>query len=696
MNKIKSLLTVSATFFSLAIFACGPYFPETYIDGNNHWNYLTKPSEYKYNWYQEFTYVAKEKFGDYSKWYIYKDSDISTERGKIIDYQEKVSPNNKYDRSIIEFELYEKGAEEMRRDKNPEKIPEAWLKLLSLPWEKRRYRTTWAYYMVGNLHSNAGIKELAEKFYEKVRASYRKGFKDTLGLAHATYKREFLSASDPEQKLNAALKAFAYYDRTKDYKRFRFIVEQTEYYLKKLHTSGFSFKKLTKDPNLKELIISFMLGNYGVWNSLDNNGVLNPHISKLIDGCDSETVARFAWLAYRTGDITLAKKLTPAAKKGGLLTLWLQAKIALYENNDSLAAKYLRQWIEICNKNKKQLAGSRLAPGFNSKTKAEKDVYGNLGSAIIHTRDFTEALDCFIRADDWPSAAVVADNLIPLNDLKKYVDSNVPDYFYETFNNNVKKGFDRRTCRIIWESNTYKTQAQANTYNAEKGIKNQLRYLLARRLVRNKKLGTAIPYIPVDLFKPLQSLEYYSRRLKNKKLDNDERALAAYNAARIMRWYGMSLSGTELWPDYQYLGGYFNYFSISRNWAEKRNLEEIEKIAKKNAPTPNRRFHYRFKACKLMEECIALAENEDLKLLANLAAGYWLYKKYPKEADPFYKAAVKFKPKPISIVLDKLRWFPAKKELPKAIYNQIFSSKAVKNIDDLNKITNLSMKNGRL
>ena len=227
-----------------------------------------------------------------------------------------------------------------------------------------------------------------------------------------------------------------------------------------------------------------------------------------------------------------------------------------------------------------------------------------------------------MRAEDWPSAAVVADNLMSLEQLTKYVDNIVPAYDYL---NDIDTVYRIRYFAFINEKSEYIEKI---------AIRNRLRYLLARRLIRNNKLIQALAYIPVELRQFLKNLIYYSNRIDNTKLSNNERALSAYNAARIIRWHGMELLGTELWPDYQCLGGAFNYFSISPDWAKKRGLNEIANIAKNHAPKPNRRFHYRFKACNVMRKCLKLAEDDNLKLLANLAIGYWLYRKYPKEADP--------------------------------------------------------------
>ena len=675
--------TIQITFFAIfalcpfANFACGPCFPETYFD-NGKFNDELKTFEYSYSWAQEIEYIVLEKYKDLSQWSLYPNSKISTKEGQILDYKEKRSLKNRLDRSTLEFELYKAGKREMTNNNDPAKIPKSWIKLLKLPQRQRRYRTIWTCYMIGNLYYLAGEYNVAKKFYRAVRVSYQKGFKDTLGLAHATYKREFLSALAPEDKLNAALKALAYYAHSKDYKRHRFIIFELYDYIKNLQRSEKSIKKLFKNPSLRELLISFNLGmNFTELGNFvyKGNGINREIKTELIDKGNSSAAARFAWLEYRNGDMERAKQLLTYAKKDDLLTLWLSAKLALYDGQDAKAAEYLRRWLRICNKNRNKLQASRLAPGFNDAKKAEKDVYGIMGNAIIHTQDFREALHCFIRAEDWPSAAIVAEKLMSQKELIDYVDINAPKY-----NSNVTKTF------------YYEEESALPKSEHKELIQNKLRHLLARRLVRKYNFKKAMEYIPPNLLPKLKQLEYYLGQTNNRSLSNNNRALASYNAARIMRWYGMSLCGTELWPDYQYCDGDFENIFFFPEWAKERKMKEIAKIAEKHTPE-KRRFHYRFKACDIMRKSLEFAENDDLKLLANLAIGYWLYKKHPKEADPYYKAAVSFRPAIIAVDFDKRRWFTPKDKLPLKLYNQIFGSEPVLKVEDLAKIGILNYEN---
>ena len=680
MKKLQSIFFLISVITPLANFACGPFFPSTYIERENGGIPEIKPFEYSYKWENELAYVVIEKFGDTSDWHIYPDSEISTVNGEKIDYKEKFSSKNNTPAMMEEFKLYKKGKQEMLKNPHTLPIPPSWLKLLSLPWQQRRYRTVWTCYMIGNLYASAGDRKKAADFYKAVRTSQQKGFKDTLGLAHATYKREFLMPGSDTEKLNSAIKAIAYYRRAKDEKRLLFVIDSTAAYLRKIEESGKPIDAILKDPYTKEIMISFILGKRGIWKILDKKGEIDKHIREIIASGNSETAARFAWNAYKHGNIETAKKILPLATGNGVLTLWIKAKLALYDGNDSKAAEYMKEWLDRFHKIKKRSIQYRLAPGFNSAEKAEKDVYGILGSAVIHTKDFIEALQCFIRAEDWQSAATVADTLISIEDLEKYVNHYAPEYTKWEMN---KKDLDLLKYNFIYQQNLVGKKMH-------KMMMNRIRYLYARRLVRVNNRDKAVRYMPENLRQPLKNLIYYLDQGVNNKLSSDQRAIADYNAARLMRWYGMSLSGTELWPDYQYVNGAYDSTSIPQKWAEKYKKAGIDEIEKQNFPQPPKRFHYRFKAFNLMRKAINEASSSNIKLFGNIVLGYWLHSKYPQEANLYYKAAGKFKNTQAGNYLYHKGWLPEKSKLSIEIYRQLSGTAPLKN---LNGFAQLAEKN---
>ena len=174
----------------------------------------------------------------------------------------------------------------------------------------------------------------------------------------------------------------------------------------------------------------------------------------------------------------------------------------------------------------------------------------------------------------------------------------------------------------------------------------------------------------------------------NHSESGDERALCLYNAAKIMRWYGMELCGTQSAPDDAPLGQWgidadfedcpnCKYDPETDRWAVvckehqraygylSASSEELRDMAyypgeKHVAAAPrNQRFHYRYRAAELARQAADLAQDEDLRALANLFGGECLRIRTPRKADFFYKRLVKQSPhSAIAKIADKLRWFP--------------------------------------
>jgi len=226
-------------------------------------------------------------------------------------------------------------------------------------------------------------------------------------------------------------------------------------------------------------------------------------------------------------------------------------------------------------------------------------------------------------------------------------------------------------------------------------LHNALKYLLARRLVRNEDWDKAIEYMPTNFKRwwyekdahgrqyedisprgQLKKLYGYLQKTKNKRLSNKERAMNYYEAALIMRKYGMELVGTELDPDWFVFNGQFAYddtaeqrFGIMneerqkyyKDWYDEKieqakiKRKEIEKERNffagskdeeervlSSLPKPAKRFHYRYKASDLMwKAAMLLPDNNELKSKALCIGGSYIKIKDPETADKFYKTLVK-------------------------------------------------------
>ena len=82
-----------------------------------------------------------------------------------------------------------------------------------------------------------------------------------------------------------------------------------------------------------------------------------------------------------------------------------------------------------------------------------------------------------------------------------------------------------------------------------------LSYLLARRLAREGHLDEARRYMPAALLARFEEYRGLIRRGRDKKRPADSRSLNLWQPARIHRYLGMELFGTETAPDWSYFEG---------------------------------------------------------------------------------------------------------------------------------------------
>jgi hypothetical protein len=97
----------------------------------------------------------------------------------------------------------------------------------------------------------------------------------------------------------------------------------------------------------------------------------------------------------------------------------------------------------------------------------------------------------------------------------------------------------------------------------------------------------------------------------------------------------------------------------------KPSGDELARVAASET-SPDRRFHYRYRACDLAWQAAALMPDEDASTAEVLCeAGRWLAYRDPAEADRFYKALVKRCGRTeLGRRAEALKWFPPKEGKP--------------------------------
>ena len=223
----------------------------------------------------------------------------------------------------------------------------------------------------------------------------------------------------------------------------------------------------------------------------------------------------------------------------------------------------------------------------------------------------------------------------------------------------------------------------------------QLRYLLARRLAREKRLKEARAFMPPDLLPLLDHYIALDRARRSGRYSGAVGAAVVWRQALIHRHFGAELFSTDGAPD----GGArdWMFFSIDfptirsfrKGWSQQWSADPP--FVSSNAPVDQaippvasdeirrtrlyavkggKRFHYRYAAADLAWEAAQmLPKNHPLLARLYNTAGQWLSLRDAQAADRFYQAIVRRCARtPEGEAAEAKRWFltdlPAQGDLP--------------------------------
>ena len=197
-------------------------------------------------------------------------------------------------------------------------------------------------------------------------------------------------------------------------------------------------------------------------------------------------------------------------------------------------------------------------------------------------------------------------------------------------------------------------------------IHTEIRYLLARRLVRLSRCHEAREYFPAMWQAKFDELVKSLSTGESENLLAERRAAGFFEAAKIVRHDGMELMGTEVQPDWHLYRGNFDLGSIGARRATNETAnalfaseDEVRRTDRHRAD-PEARFHYRYQAAFLaLDAARLLPDNADETARILCTAGSWLKERDPQTADLFYKALVRrCRKTAIGAEADRKRWFP--------------------------------------
>lgn len=187
----------------------------------------------------------------------------------------------------------------------------------------------------------------------------------------------------------------------------------------------------------------------------------------------------------------------------------------------------------------------------------------------------------------------------------------------------------------------------------------EIRYTLARRLLREGQWAKARKYFPEDLLPVFNAYVSAIQRGYNAKLSDEARARGFWDAALIVRNDGDALFLAASGPIY-ISGGEWEENPI-RKMRVSENIAGTEERVRAESRDISRFVNdRRFRAAMLARNAASLLPNNDERTARILCtAGVWLRYRDPKTADTFYKSIVIRCPQTeLGKLCSELRWFP--------------------------------------
>lgn len=544
----------------------------------------------------------------------------------------------------------------------------AWERLLARPATERKYKSTWAAFMLGKSWEGEDADKAVE-YFRQTRDLAQRGFADSIGLAAAALGLEArveLHRNHFQQAIELYLEQYA----TGDGSAVQSLQIAAGLAVESAGTA--ELKALAMSPTTRKVILAYLISSPV---GRDYPGEESPMAAPVqwwlaaveaADVKDVDSAERLALAAYQAGEVEAAQRWIKRAR-GTPVAQWLQAKLWLREGKVPQAATLLAKVASLLPvvpestlTNLTEFADSlRVVTGGEmtdlNEHSARTQVWGELGVVKLSHGEFVQALDALLRSDFWEDAAYVAERVLTGGELKAYVDRDWP-------------AVSRRESSPGEEEATAASDVGVDDPSlAPEAIRESIRYLLARRLVREFRAHEARDYFPTELQSRLDELTAELDAGWNESAPATERARSLFAAAKIARADGMELMGRELAPDWFIHGGDFDW---GLTWSDRETNGHSTIL---NVPTPTEqqrvkehhadpevRFHYRYQAAFLAWEAAKLLpNNSDETARVLCTAGSWLKIRDAETADLFYKALVRrCRRTAIGEQADRMRWFP--------------------------------------
>jgi len=525
--------------------------------------------------------------------------------------------------------------------------------LLKRPPARRRYRSTWAAFMIGKVCLRRR-PERAVGWFRYVRRLAGGGYADSLGLASASWgweARAELRRKDYARAIELYLMQKASGDPTA-------AMSLRTAAARVLSGGGEAMRKAAGNASARQVVTAYIVARGGPrWSCPTPPGrrLVREWLSAVetAGAKDMPGAERLAWSAYQAGEWDTAARWLARARAESAVAGWIRAKLLLRAGKCDQAAAALARvvgafapaevWAGIDDP--ECVAGYRWGEYSPAGQAA-----GELAALRMARSRYADALDLLLRHGWWHDAAYVAERVLTPAELIACVDRHFPEK------------------AAAYDAHGGLTFGSRREEGRPGIVAGRIRHLLARRLTRIGRWKEARKYYP-PRWRP--RLDAYIRAIR---AGNDStrpaarRAESLWQAARIARHEGMDLLATELSPDWHVHEGTFAERPFSRRAGKEKDkdpkvcrvtADERRRLSRHRLGR-ERRFHYRYVAADHAWSAAGLMPDESDETARLLCtAGRWIQNRDPKAADRFYKALVRrCGTTKLGREADRLRWFP--------------------------------------
>ncbi|MGC5701712.1 hypothetical protein J4P02_16055 [Pseudomonas sp. NFXW11] len=454
--------------------------------------------------------------------------------------------------------------------------------VLALPAEQRPLRSTWAAYSLGRAlvlisqeanelddQGRLDTLQAARQAFVQARQLSIEGFSDPLALGVASLGEEALILKN-QNHWSQAIELYASQSRLGSivgYSSLKQVVGEL---------GGLPDAQLLeqlKQPLVARLLTASLVAHQA-W-SFGERPASELNLIKLLSQGTAGTfdnADRLAALNYQNGDFVTTQQLLEHAGDGGL-AWWLRAKMAVRGGDKvAAAAAYAKAAAAFPRDESWGFRGDY--DGNYEDLKPGCRVEGESAVLALDRGDYVQAFELLYRSGDiyWHDAATVAERVLTLDELKHFVDTQVPA--------------------------PPPTPKQADAYYESLPIAAQVRELLGRRLLREGRYEEGWGYFDSPERQAIAKAYGEYRRSAESAWLPTRRAEAYYQAGKLARASGMEILGYEMGPDYHSLWGSYNLEIPPVQAGPFISADEVQRQQATTAE-PDVRYHYRYVAGEL-------------------------------------------------------------------------------------------------